>query len=176
MATDRTWQWSATLPNGQGALSVAAEWKPVAVIAGTGWAAAEKRLADQIAAFSGKVLLTPRAALMKSDLLQRSLGRPNREQIVSMRPNELSTLEAIDLANGAALTDLLARGASNLLRRRWESPDAFARWVYLSALCREPTPAEASVARALLGGKLDEQGMADLLWAVCMLPEFQTIR
>jgi len=176
LATDRTWQWSATLPNGQGALSVAAEWKPVAVIAGTGWAAAEKRLADQIAAFSGKVLLTPRAALMKSDLLQRSLGRPNREQIVSMRPNELSTLEAIDLANGAALTDLLARGATNLLRRRWESPDAFARWVYLSALCREPTPAEASVARALLGGKLDEQGVADLLWAVCMLPEFQTIR
>ena len=34
-----------------------------------------------------------------------------------MRPNELSTLEAIDLANGAALTDLLARGSANLLRR-----------------------------------------------------------
>jgi hypothetical protein len=32
------------------------------------------------------------------------------------------------------------------------------------------------VARSLLGLKLDEQGMADLLWAVCMLPEFQTIR
>jgi hypothetical protein len=93
-----------------------------------------------------------------------------------MRPNELSTLEAIDLANGAALTDLLARGATNLLRRNWESPDAFARWLYLSALCREPTAAELAVARSLLGPKLDEQGVADLLWAVCMLPEFQTIR
>ena len=176
LATDLTWQWSATLPDAQGRLPAAASWKPVAPILGTGWAVAEKRLADQVAAFSGKVSLTPRAALMKCDLLQRSLGRPNREQIVSMRPNELSTLEAIDLANGAALTDLLARGSANLLRRGWDSPEAFARWLYLSALCREPTAAELAVARGLLGPKLDEQGVADLLWAVVMLPEFQTIR
>jgi hypothetical protein len=176
LATDKSWQWSATLPDAQGRLAATAAWKPVAAVAGTAWAVAEKRMADQVAAFSGKVLLTPRATLMKADLLQRSLGRPNREQIVSMRPNELSTLEAIDLANGAALTDLLARGAANLLRRGWESPDAFARWLYLSALCREPTAAELAVARSLLGAKLEEQGVADLLWAVCMLPEFQTIR
>ena len=176
LATDKSWQWSATLPDAQGRLSAAAGWKPVALVAGTAWGLAEKRMADQVAVFSGKVLLTPRATLMKADLLQRSLGRPNREQIVSMRPNELSTLEAIDLANGAALTDLLARGATNLLRRNWESPEAFARWLYLSALCREPTAAELAVARSLLGPKLDEQGVADLLWAVCMLPEFQTIR
>ena len=176
LATDKSWQWSATLPDAQGRLAATAVWKPVAAVAGTAWAVAEKRMADQVAAFSGKVLLTPRATLMKADLLQRSLGRPNREQIVSMRPNELSTLEAIDLANGAALTDLLARGAANLLRRGWESPDAFARWLYLSALCREPTAAELAVARSLLGAKLEEQGVADLLWAVCMLPEFQTIR
>jgi hypothetical protein len=176
LATDKSWQWSATLPDAQGRFPAAAVWKPVATVTGTAWAVAEKRLADQFAAFSGKVLLTPRAALMKSDLLQRSLGRPNREQIVSMRPNELSTLEAIDLANGAALTDLLARGSANLLRRGWESPDALARWLYLSALCREPTAAELAVARELLGPRLEEQGVADLLWALCMLPEFQTIR
>jgi hypothetical protein len=175
LATDKSWQWSATLPDAQGRMS-AAGWKPVGLVAGTAWGLAEKRMADQVAVFSGKVLLTPRATLMKADLLQRSLGRPNREQIVSMRPNELSTLEAIDLANGAALTDLLARGAANLLRRGWESPDAFARWLYVSALCREPAAAELAVARSLLGPKLDEQGVADLLWAVCMLPEFQTIR
>ena len=176
LATDKTWQWSAAGPDAQGRLVASAAWKPAAVIVGAGWAVAEKRLADQVAAFSGKALLAPRAALMKADLLQRSLGRPNREQIVSMRPNELSTLEAIDLANGAALTDLLARGSANLLRRRWDSPEAFARWLYLSALCREPSAAELGVARELLGPKLDEQGAADLLWAVLMLPEFQTIR
>jgi hypothetical protein len=109
-------------------------------------------------------------------MLQRSLGRPNREQIVSMRPNELSTLEAIDLANGQAFTELLGRGAANLLRRSWKSPDEFAQWLYASALCRAPSAAELQVAREILGPQLNEQGIADLLWAVCMLPEFQTIR
>ena len=37
-----------------------------------------------------------RASLMKSDFLMRLLGRPNRDQIVSMRPSELTTLETID--------------------------------------------------------------------------------
>ena len=57
-------------------------------------------MAELLAQMSGKGSPPARASLVKSDLLQRSLGRPNREQIVSMRPNELSTLEAIDLANG----------------------------------------------------------------------------
>src|SRR5262249_19711468 len=41
-----------------------------------------------------------RAALMKPDLLMRSLGRPNREQVVTTRPEDLSTLQALDLTNG----------------------------------------------------------------------------
>ncbi len=32
-----------------------------------------------------------------ASILTRTLGRPNRDQIGSMRPNDLSTLEAIDL-------------------------------------------------------------------------------
>ena len=113
---------------------------------------------------------------MKSDLLQRALGRPNREQIVSMRPNELSTLEAIDLSNGQALTNLLSAGAAKLKKRKWSSPEELARWLYVSALSREPAPAELKVAAGMVGADLSEQGIADLLWAVCMLPEFQTIR
>jgi hypothetical protein len=77
---------------------------------------------------------------------------------------------------GQAFTDLLGRGATNLLRRSWKSPDEFTQWLYVSALCRPPSPAELKVAQALLGPRLTEQGVADLLWAVCMLPEFQTIR
>ena len=140
------------------------------------WRRSEIRMAEMLAGVDGVSNLPARASLMKSDLLQRSLGRPNREQIVSMRPNELSTLEAIDLSNGQALTNLLAAGAAKLRKRGWPAPEDFVRWLYLSALSREPSAAELKVAVGMVGADLAEEGIADLLWAVCMLPEFQTIR
>lgn len=176
VATDKSWQWSATLPNAQGALPAKTEWKPVALVPDVGWGEGESRLADQYAMLSKKTMLLPRAALMKSDLLQRSLGRPNREQIVSMRPTELSTLEAIDLSNGAGLTDLLNRGAAHLMQRTWASPQALVHWLYQAALCREPSPTELKISLEILGPKLTEGGVADLLWSVFMLPEFQLVR
>ena len=130
-------------------------------------------LLAQGAASAGRMV---RASLLKSDFLMRALGRPNRDQIVSMRPNELSTLEAIDLSNGQALTNLLSAGAAKLKQKAWASPEELTRWLYLSALSREPAPAELKVAVGLVGEDFSEQGIADLLWAVCMLPEFQTIR
>lgn len=131
---------------------------------------------QMVAGALGGSLLSPRAGLLKADLLQRTLGRPNREQIVSTRPNELSTLEAIDLSNGTALAALVERGAANLLRRKWDSAAVLARHVYVSALCREPSPAELTVAVGMVGDAPAESGVADLLWAVFMLPEFQTVR
>jgi hypothetical protein len=176
IATSRSWEWTAAVPNAKGVLPANATWRPVAVLANPVWTKGEPKMAELLAQLSGKGVPAARASLVKSDLLQRSLGRPNREQIVSMRPNELSTLEAIDLANGQAFTDLLGRGAANLLRRPWKSPDDFTQWLYISALCRSPSAAELKVAQEILGPRLNEQGVADLLWAVCMLPEFQTIR
>lgn len=118
-----------------------------------------------------------RAALLRSDVLMRSLGRPNREQVVTTRPDQLTTLQAIDLANGQALAGLLARGAAAL---RKEAPKAtpaeLTERVYVRALCRRPTPEELKVAAELLGEKMTDDGVADLLWAVFMLPEFQIIR
>ena len=117
-----------------------------------------------------------RASLMKADLLQRALGRPNREQIVSTRPEDLTTLEALDLANGDTLGNALAAGAKRLAAKPWESPDALARWLYRAALSRLPSPEELASARQLLAAQPAEAGVQDLLWAVCMLPEFQIIR
>src|SRR5205814_10033208 len=57
-----------------------------------------------------------RASLVRSDALMRSLGRPNREQVVTTRPDQLTTLQALDLSNGQALSDLLTRGAGTLLK------------------------------------------------------------
>lgn len=180
LGTDAAWEWTPAVPNARGVLAVKGkalpQWQPVAVVKAAVWARAESRMAQMLAGVTGASSVPARASLMKSDLLQRALGRPNREQIVSMRPNELSTLEAIDLANGQALTTLLATGATKLLQRNWSSREDLVRWVYLAALSRAPTPAELAVATGLLGPELAEQGVADLLWAVCMLPEFQTIR
>ena len=53
-----------------------------------------------------------RASLVNADALMRSLGRPNREQVVTTRPDQLTTLQALDLSNGQTLTDLLSRGAA----------------------------------------------------------------
>jgi hypothetical protein len=117
-----------------------------------------------------------RASLMKNNLLMRSLGRPNREQVVTTRPAVLTTLEALDLSNGQVLAETLERGSANLLRQGRGSVDALVEWLYRSALARTPTPGERDAARELLGDPATQQGVADLLWVVFMLPEFQLIR
>ena len=118
-----------------------------------------------------------RASLVNADLLMRSLGRPNREQVVTTRANQLTTLEALDLSNGQILADTLARGAANLLK---ENPKASAEErierIFTRALCRKPTPEEMAAARQILGPTASQESLADLLWAVFMLPEFQLIR
>jgi hypothetical protein len=89
----------------------------------------------------------------------------------------LTTLQALDLSNGRILADTLTRGAANLLEA---SPGAtgaeLVESVYVRALCRRPTAGELATGRALLGPSATPESLADLLWAVFMLPEFQLIR
>jgi hypothetical protein len=117
-----------------------------------------------------------RAALMKSDILMRTLGRPNRDQIVTSRPQDLSTLEALDLSAGERLNELLSRGATDLSGRKFASSAAMVRWVYSAALSRPPTREEETAALELLGEKPSMEKTADFLWAVCVQPEFQLVR
>jgi mono/diheme cytochrome c family protein len=118
-----------------------------------------------------------RASLVPADALMRSLGRPNREQVVTTRPDQLTTLQALDLSNGQILADLLARGAASWLKAQPKAtPDQLIDDVYLRALCRRPTTEELAAAREIIGTAPTGDGVADLLWAVLMLPEFQLIR
>lgn len=117
-----------------------------------------------------------RAALLKSDLLMRTLGRPNREQIVSTRPLDLTTLEAMDLNNGAILNSRLAEGAKALLARPFANPAELASAVWRAALSREPTAAELGLAVEALGAQPAAATVQDFLWGILMLPEFQIIR
>ena len=118
-----------------------------------------------------------RAALVDADLLQRALGRPNREQVVTTRPEDLSTLQALDLTNGPILADLLAKGAKHL-RANDSNRDCvgWAERLYETLLCRLPSEAERDTAASIVGLPVTDEGLADLLWAIMVLPEFQTIR
>ncbi len=117
-----------------------------------------------------------RAALVKSDLLMRSLGRPNREQVVTSRPDQLTTLEAIDLANGEILARLLAQGAPHWLERHAGKPAELMEELYLAALSRRPNAEELRQGLECIGSPPRPEGVEDLLWIILMLPEFQLIR
>lgn len=111
-----------------------------------------------------------RAVFAKRDELQAALGRPNREQIVSSRPDILTTLEAINLANGPELAALLKAGAANLQGKA--APRELIENTYLAALSRKPTDSEVRVASEILGEKPNAEATEDFLWSVFMLPEF----
>ena len=148
IASDETWKASISFSEDQikpGKLSATnlefdnAEWLPVKAHASAfdSWEATEKPLE----AFVRSIQPAPpaRAALLKSDLLMRTLGRPNRDQIVTSRPQDLSTLEALDLSAGKRLSELLARGAQTLTNRNWSDPIALTNWLFQYALCRTPS-------------------------------------
>jgi len=131
-----------------------------------------------------------RAGLVKSDFLMRSLGRPNRDQIVTSRPADLTTLEAIDLSNGETLARALHSGGQHYGDSDL-SDQQLVQQIFIAALTRLPTSEELSVClEALKMASTDGAGTAagdgemgsretavqDLLWAVFMMPEFIMVR
>ena len=118
-----------------------------------------------------------RASMLPSDLLQRALGRPNREQVVTSRPQELTTLQALDLSNGEAMNALIQKGATQLLTtHKDKSPIELVDMIYQRALSRDPNTNERRILRNMLGRRVTQQGLEDMLWSVFMLPEFQHVR
>jgi hypothetical protein len=181
VASDKTWQFSADYPRqtavGDWPLREIG-WQPVTVVDALAvWAnAVGSQAPGMLAGAPAAGRLMVRAALLQSDFLMRSLGRPNRDQIVSSRPNELTTLEAIDLSNNQTLARALAEGGKRLAQQTWPDADALIVHVYRSALTRDPTDAERAALRESLGTPPSAQAIEDMLWAVSMTPEFLLVR
>ena len=181
IASGGDWEWTAAAPDGNGNFSAPqepVEWAPAAVVATQDtWAAADGEFARQllVATAPGDLPMV-RAALVKGTALMAALGRPNRDQVVTSRPSDLTTLEAIQLANEQSLADEFARGGVRILADHGPGADAIAAWMFAAALSRPPTPAEAAVAREILGDTPTNDSVSDCLWAIVMLPEFQLIR
>jgi hypothetical protein len=178
MGTDETWEWSKAAPDARGRWKKpATDWQPAVPVDNQSFlpGTVRRSIRAKLAQLNSATDFFVRASLVKLDFLMRSLGRPMREQVVTTRPSELTTLQAIDLQNGQTLADTMQRGAKNVAGREMQ-PQELITWLYDFALSRQPTPAERGVAAEILTEAEGTQGIEDLLWAVFMLPEFQLIR
>jgi hypothetical protein len=182
ITSDESWEWHPDVPaTREGRIGPPGQgWRAVSVAAPVGaWTDVVERTARPLLAAvmaGGTDAPMVRAALLRNTPLMQSLGRPIRDQIVSMRPTTLTTLEAIDLANEPGLAGMFAAGAQRLLQQEWESTDALIEHIFGSALTRSPSDEERSLFREALGDDPGVDAVQDALWAVCMLPEFLLIR
>jgi len=117
-----------------------------------------------------------RTALVHDDALTRALGRPNREQVVTRRDTVATTLQALEMTNGAELDGMLKKGARHWLVEGPKEPKELATTLYLVALGRAPSEQESAAAIELIGTPPTAEGLEDLLWVLTMLPEFQLIQ
>jgi hypothetical protein len=181
IATDGSWEWTTAAPDGNGRFAKDKEpndWAPAAVVkTQTTWAKSVAEFARKlIYASAPDPLPMVRAVLVKGTALMAALGRPNRDQVVTSRPSDLTTLEAIQLANEQSLADEFAKGGGTVLEKRGPGADTLLQWMFAAALSREPSAAEAAVVRDILGEHPTKESVADCLWAIVMLPDFQLIR
>src|SRR5439155_359066 len=172
VGSDATWKWSKEAQPQAWTSSTSFEekkWKKPEVLGDASsapWAPADKLPGEDPSDHPPDI----RAALCAANPLTSALGRPNREQVNTVRPSASTTLMALELTNGATLTDLLAKGARKLaVEPDLRAEELIAR-VYQTALSRAPTDAEMSAAKEIVGAELKEDGVEDFLWAVVMLP------
>lgn len=125
------------------------------------------------AAFSAKTNQV-RAALVAADPLAVALGRPNREQVTTSRSGTATTLQALELTNGQTVARVIEQASARIVSDSGSGRSLVTR-LYGSAFGRLPSSGELEVALGLLGEPASREGIADLLWAIAMLPEFQLI-
>ncbi|MEP6664203.1 MAG: DUF1553 domain-containing protein, partial [Verrucomicrobiota bacterium] len=174
-ASDKTWIFSSQkISEWEQEGFTAQDWTNAAELGGVTmqpWRLAGNYFAARLGVrYSGNV----RAALVAADPLTVALGRPNREQIVTTRPVEATTLQALEMTNGETLADILQRAASRLSAEK-KVPDNLIRDIYEQALGRKPSATEKKMAEQIIGKNVQKEGVEDFLWAMTMLPEFQLI-
>ncbi len=180
IVTDEQWQVSETIPKGNrpGKWNLnALTWETARPLPNVTWKQkTDARIGNTLAVASAGSEHQVRASLLKADDLMRSLGRPNRDQIVTSRPNELTTLEAVDLSTSANLMDHLRSGAEKLATQKELSASQLVEEIYLATLSRLPSEKETMILTQSLGDSPETDQITDLLWAITMTPEFLFVR
>jgi hypothetical protein len=105
---------------------------------------------------------------------QESLGRTDRNNVTTIRETDASTLQALQILTGPDLGGALDKIAGKLLENKPTTKD-LTMTIHARAFGRAPTPAESKIAEAVLGPTPTVAMVADYLWLVIALPEFQVI-
>lgn len=180
LVTDGSWQVSETVPDGDrpGRWKLdEVTWESARLLPNTTWKnATDARIGETLATASAGSDNPVRASLLKADDLMRSLGRPNRDQIVTSRPNELTTLEAIDLSTSETLISHLREGAERFVEDPDLSGEQLVDELFLATVSRFPTEEEKNVVAEILGSEPVTADVTDLLWSLLMTPEFLLVR
>jgi len=129
------------------------------------------RPAVSTAAHAGRI----RAPLLAADPLQLALDRPNREIVTPARITAATTIQALELTNGSTLDTRLKSAAKKLQPDAAKDPAAWIAQTYRMLLSRGPSADEMQIALELLGSEPKPEALADFLWAIVNLPEFQLI-
>ena len=129
------------------------------------------RPAVSTAAHAGRI----RAPLLAADPLQLALDRPNREIVTPARITAATTIQALELTNGATLDARLQSAAKKLQPAAAHDPAAWIGETYRALLGRDPAADEKKIALELLGEDPKPEAIADFLWALVNHPEFQLI-
>ncbi len=182
IVSDSSWRWSDERVDGWNQLkfNAAAQWKPAIELGGANTAPWRmgRKLSALLAVHSADdagALPNLRSVLADNDPLLRGLGRPNREQVVTRRDSQATLLQALELTNGETLNQILQEGAKSWLKRSRDSDGELVEQLYLTAFGRKPTTNETAAAAELLESGVTQDAVADLLWILVMLPEFQLI-
>lgn len=94
---------------------------------------------------------------------------------MTVRQATATTLQALELTNGATFARMLKKGADKLVADMPTNTAALVTSLYRNALSRSPSAAERAAAEQVVGSPVKSEGVQDLLWAMTMLPEFQLI-
>lgn len=105
---------------------------------------------------------------------QEALGRPDRNNVTTSRDTDASTLQALQILTGPELGGVLDKLAAKLIEKKPAAKD-LAATIYARAFGRTPTADEMKVAESILGENPKAAEVADYLWLVIALPEFQVI-
>jgi hypothetical protein len=116
-----------------------------------------------------------RQGLRNLDRLQRVLGRPKRDQVITTRDDRPTTLQALELSNGDILNKVV-QDAGNRWATKREDESTLVNDLFQNAFLRSPSDEEKDIAKELLNEKLNSNNVADLLWGIILQPEFQLLR
>ena len=116
-----------------------------------------------------------RSAYVKKDLFTTTLNRPMRDNVTTKREEETTLLQALMLTNSAFFMERISQGAEKWYARFGDDLEGLTEAMFQQLLGRSPSDEERLVVRNSIGQSPTPQDIADLIWTVVLLPEFQFI-